>query len=200
MDPLIKSQVSKGGARRAILLFVHGYGVLRSNATNYHARTNPSSNDSNPWSRPLYQAFDKISVLVWRLEIGPVLDALVIVVVREARRHRRLRHAQGQGRQRRGSHDGRSASMFRSNAVKLFQKPGENPHGAPLCDQARLLRKNRRTRNLSNGARRCEHSATPSKFFQRDYSLRHERPHFVLKYAVDRTRLSRGVLQTQQFS
>ena len=27
---------------------------------------------------------------------------------------------------------------------------------------------------------RCEHSATPSKFFQRNYSFRHERPHFFL--------------------
>ena len=42
--------------------------------------------------------------------------------------------------------------------------------------------------------------ATPSKFFQRDYSFRHERPHFILKCAVDRTRLSRGVLQMQQFN
>ena len=34
------------------------------------------------------------------------------------------------------------------------------------CDQNPLLREDRRTRNLSNSARRCEHSATPSKFFQ----------------------------------
>jgi hypothetical protein len=33
------------------------------------------------------------------------------------------------------------------------------------CDQTPLLRKNRRTRNLSNSARRCEHAATPSSSF-----------------------------------
>src|ERR1700722_5661868 len=64
------------------------------------------------------------------------------------------------------------------------------------CNQTPLLCKNRRTRNLSYGARRCEHGVTPSKFFQRDYSVRHERPPFILKFAVDRTRLSRDVLQT----
>jgi hypothetical protein len=66
------------------------------------------------------------------------------------------------------------------------------------CDQLRLLDKNRRTRNLAASAWRCEHSAPPSRFFQRDYSSRHERPHFILKNAVDRTRLSRGVLQAPQ--
>ena len=38
------------------------------------------------------------------------------------------------------------------------------------------------------------------EFFQRDYSFRHEWPHFILKCAVDRTRLPRDVLQMQQFS
>ena len=60
------------------------------------------------------------------------------------------------------------------------------------CDQTRLIDKNRRTRNLAPSAWRCEHSATPSKFFQRDYSFRRQRPHFILKCAMDRTRLSRG--------
>ena len=36
------------------------------------------------------------------------------------------------------------------------------------CGQTPLLDTKRRTRNLSNGARRCEHCATPSKFSQRD--------------------------------
>ena len=35
---------------------------------------------------------------------------------------------------------------------------------------------------------------------QRDYSFRHERPHFVLKSALDNSRLSGGVLHLQQFS
>ena len=47
-------------------------------------------------------------------------------------------------------------------------------------DGTALLRKNRGTRNLSNSARRCEHSAAPAKFFQPDYSFAHERPHFFL--------------------
>src|ERR1700727_3409329 len=54
-------------------------------------------------------------------------------------------------------------------------------------DPTPLLSENRRTRNLRNSARRCEHRATPSEFFQLDYSFRHERPHFLLKCVLDRT-------------
>ena len=88
----------------------------------------------------------------------------------------------------------------RSNMAKCEPLTHSSQGADWKCDQTPLLGKNRRTRNLSNSARRCEHRATPSKFFQRDYSFRHERPHFILKCAVDRTRLSRGVLQMQQSS
>jgi hypothetical protein len=46
-------------------------------------------------------------------------------------------------------------------------------------------------RNLAPRAWRCEHSATPSKFFQRDYSFRRQRPHFILKCTLNRTESSR---------
>ena len=59
------------------------------------------------------------------------------------------------------------------------------------CDQTRLIDKNRRARNLAPTAWRCEHSATPPKFFQRDYSFRCQRPHFILNCASNRTESSR---------
>src|ERR1700722_19282430 len=97
----------------------------------------------------------------------------------------------------------RAGSCWASHAsrapgfAKLVQRPlnlvkRERLH-APLGgqnwkrDPTPLLGENRRTRNLWNSARRCEHRATPSEFFQRDYSFGHERPHFILKCAVDRT-------------
>ena len=68
------------------------------------------------------------------------------------------------------------------------------------CDRTPLLRKNRRTRNLSNSARRCEHSAPPSKFFQRNYSFRHERPHFFLNTPGKEHNSTEAVLQMPQFA